>query len=94
MLTIFSLIFYSFSIITSGIENHGSNEKTCVTLEKWFGLASMMAFIDSIITICIPFIIISILNISICCKLMEVPGCGSADLDVEVLSNNFKLFTP
>ncbi|CAF0931409.1 unnamed protein product [Brachionus calyciflorus] len=70
LLIIFSLIFYSFSLFTTGIE-YENNLKVCVTYENWVSFVKKISFVDIWITIIIPFLIILIVNISISLKLMR-----------------------
>jgi hypothetical protein len=65
----FSLIFYSFTIFTSGFDEKYGN--SCVTLEEWFDLVKILVFIDTIQTMVVPFIIISVSNVLIVFKLMK-----------------------
>lgn len=77
LLAIVALVLYSFTLFTSGIEiinNPSGNQsdiprRACVTKEKWFDFVKLMAFIDTIITMLIPFLIIFLCNLSIIFKL-------------------------
>ncbi|CAF1030706.1 unnamed protein product, partial [Brachionus calyciflorus] len=72
ILTLASMSIYSFSLFTSGLEFSSDNTtKSCVTLTKWFNIVQLMAFIDTFLTMIIPFLIIFISNISIVWKLMD-----------------------
>jgi hypothetical protein len=72
----FALIFYSFSFITTSIvviedsESYVAN--VCTVLDGWFVFVSIMAFIDTILTMIVPFLLILTINILIVCKLMEI----------------------
>ena len=66
LLAIFSIFIYSFSLITSVIENN-----SCVTQERWINLAIAYVLIDIIIAIVSPFITVIIANILIIIKLMS-----------------------
>lgn len=81
-LTVFAFSIYSFSLITSGLE-HQKDTYSCVTKEKWFNLVKLMAFIDTILTMIIPFFLISISNILIVIKLFRFSNPFK-------LRNNFK----
>ncbi|RMZ95397.1 thyrotropin-releasing hormone receptor [Brachionus plicatilis] len=71
VLVLFSLLFYSFTIFTSGIETDNGT-KACVTKAYWISFVKKFSFIDIWITIIIPFFIILIVNASISVKLMMV----------------------
>ncbi len=73
----FGLILYSNMIWTSGLEadqstTNGTIQVQCVTLEKWFDFIRVFALVDSIITIVIPFMVISTMNLLIASKLMKL----------------------
>lgn len=71
-LFIFSLIFYSFSLFTSGLEDpKATQEPTCITLEKWFHVVKVFIVIDTCFTLFIPMTIIFVMNLSIIIKLMK-----------------------
>ena len=72
----FALIFYSAFLLTAGIEvqHHESTNpvKSCVTIEKWIGIAKFQVFSDIILTMLVPFVLILISNILIIFKLTDV----------------------
>lgn len=72
-ITLFSLVLYSFSLKTSGLESN-ANEISCVTLAYWFKFANVFAFIDGFLTMFLPFCIIFISNVAICIKLLKTPS--------------------
>lgn len=73
-LFIFSLAFYSIYLITTGIEPFENGSVFhCVTYNKWFNFVKKFAFLDTILTILLPFFIILFINISISLKLK---GCS------------------
>jgi len=69
-ITLFSLVLYSFSLKTSGLESN-ANEISCVTLVYWFKFANVFAFIDGFLTMFLPLCIIFISNVTICMKLLK-----------------------
>lgn len=65
----FSLLFYSFTLISAGYdEKYG---KVCVIKDNWSAEFTVLNFVDTIQTMVIPFIIISISNILIGFRLMR-----------------------
>lgn len=70
VLFLFSMTFYSFSLVISGTETYGSRSM-CSVSEKWVSLAKIMSITDVFLTIFVPFGIILFTNISIYCKLMK-----------------------
>jgi hypothetical protein len=56
-------------LFTTGYDKDSDN--SCVTLEEWLGLVKTMAFVDTIQTIIIPFIIIAFLNVLIGFRLLK-----------------------
>lgn len=80
-LILFSLVFYSFTFITSGLDLHGK-ETNCVTLEVWFQFVTSMVLIDVGITTMIPFCLITFLNLLIAIKLRNMPK-----LEVSISAN-------
>jgi hypothetical protein len=76
VISLTGMTFYSFSLITSGLEVHNSLE-ACVPREKWLNFVQLMSLLDTIIAIIIPFFIIFITNTLIAGKLMNIhiPFC-------------------
>ena len=71
-LFIFSLSFYSFSLVTSQLEiNYETKEINCVTSFEWFHFVSIMTIIDIITVTLLPFILITIINILIAYKIKK-----------------------
>ena len=68
--TLFPLVLYSFSLKTSGLE-YTDNAISCVTLAKWFKFTNVFAFVDSFLTMFLPFFVILISNVAICVKLLR-----------------------
>ncbi len=66
----FSLLFYSFSIVTSGLEQTNFGTTECVTFEKWYGLVKWFVYADIMLTIVIPFLLIFLTSAVIIMKLM------------------------
>ncbi len=65
----FSLLFYSITLVSSGFdEKYG---KACVIKENWSGVFEVLNFVDTIQTMVIPFIIISMSNVLIGYRLMR-----------------------
>ena len=65
----FSIFFYSLTLFTTGFDSkYGSS---CVTLDEWADEFKILILIDTIQTIIIPFIFISVLNLSICYKMIQ-----------------------
>jgi hypothetical protein len=64
-------MFYSYSFLTSSVEKNKNENRECVTIEKWHDLVNILSLIDSIQTLIFPFILISIINISILLKLIN-----------------------
>jgi hypothetical protein len=67
IIIVFSLIFYSYTLFTSGLDEHN----TCVTLDDWFLQVKVLVLVDIVQTMIVPFIIISIINALIMFKLMN-----------------------
>ncbi|RNA32293.1 thyrotropin-releasing hormone receptor-like [Brachionus plicatilis] len=88
MLMAISLIIYSFALVTSGIESSNDEKNSCVTLTKWFDLVQLIAFIDMLITMVIPFLIIFISNISIVYKLMGFGYSSNFPIETHRFSSN------
>ena len=63
----FSVIFYSYTLFTSGLDD----QNTCVTLDDWFLQVKVLILVDIVQTMIVPFIIISITNSLIMVKLMN-----------------------
>lgn len=74
-LLFFALIFYFYAFLSSGIEKISNVEYACVTLEEWFYLVNVMAFIDTFLTMIFPFFLIFTINLMIICKLMKIKPC-------------------
>ena len=70
IITLFPVLAYSYSLKTSDLELLEDGYK-CVTLEEWFELVKVLTFLDSSLTMFIPFTIILISNLSICFRLMK-----------------------
>jgi hypothetical protein len=66
---LFSLISYSFTFFASGFEKNYEN--SCVTLDNWINIFKIFLLIDTIQTLVLPFIVLSILNISIGYKILH-----------------------
>jgi hypothetical protein len=69
VLSFFAFSFYSFSLISSGVEEVETNRFACVTFEKYFDIVKAIATIDTLFTTFIPFILITASNIGIVVKL-------------------------
>jgi hypothetical protein len=65
-----SLMLYSFSWITSGLEKV-NNKDRCVTKQKWFALAEKLGLFDIFITIFLPFVLIFVASVLISVRLMQ-----------------------
>ena len=73
-LVVFSFLFYSFSLFSSGVESVPASiepRTSCVTLANWFDSVRVLSVIDILLTIGIPFIIITVANLLIVYKLMK-----------------------
>jgi hypothetical protein len=70
IITLFPVLAYSYSLKTSDLELLEDGYK-CVTLEEWIELVKILTFLDSSLTMFIPFTIILISNLSICFRLMK-----------------------
>lgn len=65
-LLLFSLVFYSYTIITTRLEKDVSDKSTsCVTYDKWFVLVSNMSIVDIILTVPVPILVVVIINMMI-----------------------------
>lgn len=74
LIMIFSLVFYSVSLVTTGIEiNPSNNDSACVTHTEWIDVAQVVVLADMVLTMLLPFIIIVISNLLIVSKLMDLP---------------------
>ncbi len=69
-ITAFSLLFYSFSIVTSGVEQTYDGVSVCITLAKWYRLVKLLVYVDVMLKIIIPFSLILISSLVIISKLM------------------------
>lgn len=88
-LLILSLVLYSFSLVTSGLESdHDKSIYSCVTKKDWFELVKLMAFIDTIFTMIIPFLIISISNLMIVYKLIAMSKCFGCGANKNQITSN------
>jgi hypothetical protein len=65
----FSLLFYSVILISAGFDEKYGN--LCIIKESWSTVYTVLNFVDTIQTMVIPFIIISISNILIGFRLMR-----------------------
>ena len=67
------MLIYGMSLVTSGVE-YFESEKTdmCVPLNKWEKVSRVMVLYDVIFVIFIPFILISITNMLIVVKLLNL----------------------
>ena len=68
-----AMLIYGMSLVTSGVE-YFESEKTdmCVPLNKWEKVSRVMVLYDVIFVIFIPFILISITNMLIVVKLLNL----------------------
>lgn len=71
ILIIFSIIFYGYVIFTSGLE-YKDSEYVCITYVEWFDIVKVMSVIDTVISMIVPFILITFSNIAIIFKLSTV----------------------
>jgi hypothetical protein len=70
MVVLFTLIFHSFALFASGLEVVNEERRVvCVTLSAWFNYTKIFVFIDSTLTIIIPFLLIFVFNFLIVYKL-------------------------
>ena len=67
-LIISSLLIYSFNLITTGLKIHESASR-CSPHKDWLIIVELISIIDVTMTMIVPFIIISIINILIALKL-------------------------
>lgn len=72
VLSAFALLFYSFTFFTTSIWEVSKSKYRCAVLEEWFNVVSLMSFVDSLITMIVPFFIILLVNILIVCKLFQI----------------------
>lgn len=70
LIAIIALVLYSYSLISSELEVY-EGKTLCITLKKWFDLVNFMAFLDTIVTMIVPFFIIFFSNVLIVVKLMQ-----------------------
>lgn len=71
-LWLFSILFYSYSIFITDIQDDTEIDLTyCHTTKRWLHLATVMAVFDAILTICIPMLLIIVANILICYELVR-----------------------
>ena len=73
---VFGLIIYMFNLKASGIKTFDSKNK-CVSVDKWVIFSIYMTLIDIVLTMIVPFIIISIINTLIAAKLTKFSCKGS-----------------
>ena len=66
-----SLVIYSFNLFTTGTEASPLSINECVPLENWLKFTKYTTFADTVLTIFIPFITISIVNTVIAYKLTK-----------------------
>ena len=71
ILIIFSIIFYGYVIFTSGLE-YKDSEYVCITYTEWFDIVKVMSVIDTVISMIVPFILITFSNVAIIFKLSTV----------------------
>ena len=65
---LFGLILYSFNLNASGLKLFDLNYK-CVSLDKWVIFSIYMTLLDIIITMVVPFALISVINTLIALKI-------------------------
>ena len=68
---LFSLLIYSFSLVTTSVEISETQQVLCTPIKKWLNLVKMMALFDSIIAILLPFVLILISNTIVGFKLID-----------------------
>ncbi|KAJ8301967.1 hypothetical protein KUTeg_020954 [Tegillarca granosa] len=64
ILTIFSFVFYNYAIWTSSIA-HDNGKYKCVHKEKYLRLLETFTWVDTFITMFLPFILIIIMNVKV-----------------------------
>ena len=69
-----SLALYSFNLVTTGSEASVSLIHECVPLEKWIRFTKYMTLVDTVVTIFVPFALISLINLAIGAKLTKCGG--------------------
>lgn len=90
---IFSVFFYSYSLYITDIDYDIEYEVFfCGTSKRWFDFAKMMAISDSVLTICVPMILIILANILISYELLKskkVVIKGSSGINTPALTVAF-----
>jgi hypothetical protein len=76
VVVVFGLIIYLFNLKASGIKMFDSKNK-CVSVDKWVIFSIYMTIIDIILTMIVPFIIISVINTLIAAKLTKFSCKGT-----------------
>ena len=70
-MVLLSLVIYSFSLVTTTLEEMEGSKTACVPIIKWLYLVKTMALLDSILAIIIPFLLILISNMLIGYRLVN-----------------------
>jgi hypothetical protein len=87
VLVTFALVFYSFSLFSSGFEKN-KREPACVVLNDWYSVAEKFVLVDSVMTLLIPLVAIFTINLLIITKLAN---CECKRLNREL--NNAELLS-
>jgi len=93
VVVVFGLIIYLFNLKASGIKMFDSKNK-CVSVDKWVIFSIYMTIIDIILTMIVPFIIISVINTLIAAKLTKFSCKGTLrkrrqNSDISFVGNKF-----
>lgn len=70
-LSLISFFIYSFSLISSGFDSVKSEQTYCTTFTKWIFLMKLISSVDMTITVIVPFVLITVLNLAIIYKLLS-----------------------
>ena len=81
---VISLAIYSFNLVTTGSETSVYSINECVPIDDWMRFNTYMTLADTVTTIFIPFIAISLINTIIVCKLTR----GSTRGFLRILSHS------
>lgn len=68
----FPFVFYSLTIVTTGLDYDESKHATCITYPQWFNLIIYLSMMDIFFTIFMPFMTIMFVNMCIYLKLLGV----------------------